>query len=332
MGKQFALQELIRTGSTNKVDVVLLCETWLRKETKGNIHIPGFVFIGKERIGNKGGGVDILVSDSLKKERRRRELEIDNSVFENICIEIEGNKDNLLLCSGYRALNTSQKEFTETYKEFLTTMNSVKQQCFIRLDHNLDLLKCTTSKYLQIFLEHNLERNLLTCITKPTRLTHHSATLIDNILCSHDAHTDHVSFLLTTDISDHLPCVGIFPDLFPTKLEPALIKKRILTKKKVEKIYDELHQTDWANLLSCHDCESKFDLLHTKILDSMNLHAPEKITKMKEKNITAPWLSKGILRSMKKQQKLYKKTLNVMNENITTDSVGTYKKYRSTLQ
>ena len=33
MNKQSELNKLLHAGSTNKVDVALLCETWLRVET-----------------------------------------------------------------------------------------------------------------------------------------------------------------------------------------------------------------------------------------------------------------------------------------------------------
>ena len=56
LSKQSALCKLLSNGSTNKVDVVLLCETWLRKETNKLVNIPNYHFVGKERQGKKGGG------------------------------------------------------------------------------------------------------------------------------------------------------------------------------------------------------------------------------------------------------------------------------------
>ena len=90
-GKQFLLKELIKEGNTNKVDVVLLCETWLRAETKNKISIPGFFFIGKEQVGKKGGGVGILIRDNLVY-KRLPDLEKTSNVFEHITIELKSDK------------------------------------------------------------------------------------------------------------------------------------------------------------------------------------------------------------------------------------------------
>ena len=53
INKQSTLNQLLVNRSENKVDAVLLCETWLRKETKTQINIPNFDFVGKERTGKK---------------------------------------------------------------------------------------------------------------------------------------------------------------------------------------------------------------------------------------------------------------------------------------
>ena len=52
----------------------------------------------------------------------------------------------------------------------------------IGLDHNLDLLKSHLNHPTNDFIELNLDRDLIPCITKLTRITNKSATLIDNIL------------------------------------------------------------------------------------------------------------------------------------------------------
>ena len=52
------------------------------------------------------------------------------------------------------------------------------------MDHNLDLLKVNSHKKTKEFLECNLENGMIPQITKPTRITHTSAILIDNVMIS----------------------------------------------------------------------------------------------------------------------------------------------------
>ena len=50
------------------------------------------------------------------------------------------------------------------------------------MDHNLDLVKYNIHPLTNDFLELNLEKQLLPTITKPTRVTRSTATLIDNVI------------------------------------------------------------------------------------------------------------------------------------------------------
>ena len=87
----------------------------------------------------------------------------------------------------------------------------------IRLDHNLDLLKSSVHSQMQQFLETTLEHNLIPTITKPTRVTHNSATLINNILLKTENHELHQSKVIIDNISDHYPSQVVLEDFNLTK-------------------------------------------------------------------------------------------------------------------
>ena len=180
INKQAELSKILMDGSINKVNVALLCETWLRAETTRLINIPSYSYIGKERKGKKGGGMGILIDNDLKY-RKRPNLEIENVILEHVVIELKCDKSAILIASCYRAPNSDQKEFLNAYSELITKLKSEKKQMIIGMDHNLDLLKSGSHKHTQSFLETNIEQSSHPCITKPTCITHTSATLIDNI-------------------------------------------------------------------------------------------------------------------------------------------------------
>ena len=63
LNKQDSLSRLLTTlGGRNKVNVVSLNETWLRKETEQKVNIPCYDYVGKYITGRKGGGVGFLIS------------------------------------------------------------------------------------------------------------------------------------------------------------------------------------------------------------------------------------------------------------------------------
>ena len=62
--------------------------------------------------------------------------------------------------------------------------------------------------------------------------------------------------------------------------------------------------------------------------DTVNFHAPYRRTTRKEKKLKEkPWLTKGLLKSIKQKSKMYKKFLDRSNCSLYTQ----YKKYRNTL-
>ena len=67
IGKQNDLLKLANSlCGMQKLDIILLQETWLKKDTLCRVNIPGYKHYAAHRINKSGGGVSILVSDNLK--------------------------------------------------------------------------------------------------------------------------------------------------------------------------------------------------------------------------------------------------------------------------
>ena len=61
----------------------------------------------------------------------------------------------------------------------------------------------------QNFLNCLLENDMLPTITRPSRITHNTAALIDNIFVSSGLYRDFDSALILNDMSDHLPVLTL---------------------------------------------------------------------------------------------------------------------------
>ena len=72
------------------------------------------------------------------------------------------------------------------------------------MDQNLDLLKNHIYSQAQTFLENTLDANLILTVTRPTRITKHSATVIDNIYISNQLNHKFDLCILLSYISDHM--------------------------------------------------------------------------------------------------------------------------------
>ena len=79
-------------------------------------------------------------------------------------------------------------------------MTKENKICYIMGDFNLNLMNHQSHQLTAEFLDIMFGYTFLPLITLPTRITSHTATIIDN-------HSDNYSIngLLLSDISDHLP-------------------------------------------------------------------------------------------------------------------------------
>ena len=148
----------------------------------------------------------IFISDKLRY-KQRPDLEIETDTIEHCIVELKLKNENMLMCSGYRALGQNPGKFVNEYDELICHMNKTGLLVVRGLDHNLDLLKQKNHNPTLQFVEKNLDLNMVPCITKPTRITKSSATLIDNIFVPLNLVPNVSSYIVIEDISDHLPII-----------------------------------------------------------------------------------------------------------------------------
>ena len=196
-------------------------------------------------------------------------------------------------------------------------------EIIIGIDHNLDLLKVNSHSQTNEFLEINLRKSPIPCISKPTRITHKTTSLIDNIMANSSAHCNHVPFIVVDDISDHMPIIVKFRNQNKSMKGQKTVKHRKLDSLTFDKINQDISGENWPELLSALDANDSFYLFHEKLINSIDNHAPEKTLKIGRKAlIRDPWITTGILRSLKQQKQLYKEML------LSKTDVSTFR-YRS---
>ena len=144
-------------------------------------------------------------------------------------IELKGSSYNVIIGSLYRPPNIDIDKFLAEYNDTLGRISSEKnKEVILGMDHNLDLLKQTSHKKIQTFVENTLDHVLLPVITKPTRISKTSATLIDNVKISDKLQSNYTSNILLSNLSDHLPCYVEINEFYAGKREATKIKKRKL--------------------------------------------------------------------------------------------------------
>ena len=71
LSHQLELRQLICSveNKNSRIDIILLCETFLSKQTLNIVNVPGFIHVGNYRKNKKEGGVSILVREGVSYKR-----------------------------------------------------------------------------------------------------------------------------------------------------------------------------------------------------------------------------------------------------------------------
>lgn len=164
-------------------DIITVTESWLDKQDINCANLEGYQVTHTVRDAEKGGGCSIFVNALIKfKIINNLCFNIDDQI-ECACVELDmGKEKNVIVCCVYRAPGSSLEVFNEKFHELLIDLNSRNKSVYICGDFNIDLLHYENHRSTQEFVDNIFSTGFVPLITKPSRVTEHSATLIDNIL------------------------------------------------------------------------------------------------------------------------------------------------------
>ena len=149
-----------------------------------NLHFPNFDLISQERKTNKrGGGVLIFIHKRLNCNLRN-DLCVSDKDKEILTIEIsrENDKNTLLSCC-YRPPNDDSENLS-TFLQNSIIEKSVSENKigYMIGDFNMNCLKYHENAKTKYFYDNTFEKGAIPIVNRPTRISEHSASLIDNIL------------------------------------------------------------------------------------------------------------------------------------------------------
>ena len=122
-----------------------------------------------------------------------------------------------------------------------------KKTVFLCGDFNANLLTTEEHTATEAFYEMMACQSFQPLILQPTRVTSHSATLIDNIFCNDlTVHTEGGN--LTTSISDHFPQFTMIDNIKKEHQNNTPIFRRSYRNLNSDELANELRQIDWVTL------------------------------------------------------------------------------------
>ena len=234
---------------------------------------------------------------------------------------------NVIVGVVYRA-HASIDDFIPDIEPIYKTPNSEKKHFYLLGDFNIDLLKTGTHRPIHDYLEFIYSHSMLPTIYKPTRITTTTATCIDNILTNNEDIIQ--STILITNLTDH------FPTILSSNLD--VVKQKICIKEyvykrnhcgdNIHKFKKRLSDVKWQEVLHNDNVNNDYN----RFVETFEMIYDEciplkKYIVNKKKEPLSPWITKWLLKSINKKNKLYKEYLR----NPTNRNLQKFKTYKNKL-
>ena len=219
-------------------------------------------------------------------------------------MELKLNKsESLAVGSVYRHPTTDMKRFEDAFVHVIKRFKA-NQNYIILGDFNINYDKKASSQNVNDYANHISSIGCLQLIDKPTRTTPTSSTIIDHIYVNTALTGQVLPIILYDDISDHLPlCAELrYTALKKSTMRPIFrpINQRVI-ELFLSKLNKELNIAEKRN-------NNNLDSLISIMSDLTNLCCPKKTMSRKQYKVSkSPWITSGILTSIKQKNKLYAK-------------------------
>ena len=303
-----------------------ITETWLR-DSSHHTDISGYNFVHNPRKDRTGGGVGLYLADNFDFKCRPDLVFSCTECAESLFVEINRPKEkNIIVGVVYRPPNSNLRDFMNSLDSLLASVSKENKICYVLGDWNLDLINHHCHDTTGELLETMYSRMFFPLITRPTRITSNTATLIDNIF-TNNLNNLSVSGLMFCDISDHLPIFTLLLDQNKNLNKTSWLSFRDKSGNNVAKFKDRLANVHWDVLSECKDTDCAYRCFLDKYTTIYNDCFPLKKVKVKNVTLSKPWITKGLLKSVRKKNLLYKRFL----ANLTPYREKLYKSYKNKL-
>ena len=265
----------------------------------------------QNRKSKSRGGVALYISNDFTPSKRLDLSPFYEGEFESIFAEVRHKASNKTLLVGeiYRVPNTNAQTSIDRFDKTLLNITREKYSTvIIGTDQNFDYLKLNCNNYVASLLDIFVTAGMFPTISKPTRTTNTSSTIIDNIYIKGKNVNTCFSAILYSYISDHNPILTCFGNNMKRTRKPLTFTTRPMNESVIASISNDLHSVDW-DYLKMLNVNEAYESLSNKLNHLIQTHSPEKTVVITfNKIIQEPWMTTGLMKSAQKRDKLYKKS------------------------
>ena len=268
------------------------------------------------RSSNRGGGLAIYINKNLTAETNCKVMtdlsgNQDPNNGEFLFVEIKTKFRNVIICNMYRSPSGDVTHFMTELDTRLQALRKHKNKLILFVsDSNIDLLKFGHFEPATNLVNNFSEFGFAPTISRPTRVTCHTATLIDHIFVN-DCTAITKSGVITESLSDHM---AIFVNLILdsnkvncklSSYENQAPPKRDINDVNLKKFKQEVENTDWNFLAAAASADEKFNLFESKYSQIYDNHFPKVKKIFNKRKCNKPWILPWLQCACDRKNKLY---------------------------
>jgi hypothetical protein len=277
--------------------VIVLTETWLKPDSV-LVPISNYCFVSSPCIVGRGGGVAVYLHNDVHYRVTDRSNN-QNSTHNIDYLLVEPQQLGIALCCMYCPPKSKLTDISHIITKLKEQVNN--KFCFVAAgDFNINLLNDSTN-LSNDFLDELHALSLHPTVSLPTRVTDNSATLIDNFMCDFNL-IPAQTCVVKIDLSDHYLITLVLPNNNNTNVP---IKTRNFSCANKIEFARRLQATNWDYLYTLTDVDKAFGYFLKKIKRIYNKCFTYILVKYS--NRKSPWLTNGILKSIRYKNRLYTK-------------------------
>ena len=283
------------------------------------------------RTSGKGGGLVIYINKRICEEDDIEEFdpysEPDNNSGEFQFVKIKNCKDHrktTIIGNVYRSPSIKPEKFNKLYDKILQKLNTNRYANKIKYivgDFNQDLIKYDNDDDCQNLIDNAHNNGFVQIVSRPTRITENSATLIDHVYTNNVDSTLSCN-ILTLDLSDHLATHTRI-----TLGSSTASSRRTSAKSKMEKtnrrifneandskfkqlIYEETWEEALSDTLDAQSAYNKFDEIYMKHYNTAYPLKTDHVRRKNERQNPKPWILPWLEDACARKNNLYHTYVN----------------------
>ena len=270
------------------------------------------------RSKKKGDGVSLYIHSTLQY-KHRNELQLGgdiNSVFVELFKHTTNTKYNVICGCVYRPPSMSLKEFNKLLSITFDKIKQERKYVYISADFNVNTMShlkgsLSTQEFNNIFSSNFC----FPSINRPTRVTNHLVSIIDNIYSNVPIQgCDYHAGVLTVGITDHY---GIFCINNSSKIryKNTQIMKRSFCDRNIANFKQCILHESWDFVYESNDLQTAFSRFQGVIDLHLNTNFMKQTFTMNYKN-RFPWITEALRKKIKCKNQLHAIAVSSHDDNI----------------